>query len=107
MPRTRSEFWSTKLASNTIRDRKQTVALIKSGWRVLRFWENELGVGLSQVVKQVERVFSDPSVPFIDRAMVVKVELISSDGSLELWNIGYVFSKQLAYQEVRTRKAKK
>nr|WP_269745099.1 very short patch repair endonuclease [Pseudomonas fluorescens] len=42
MPRTRSEFWSKKLEANTTRDRKQTVALIASGWRVLRFWEHEV-----------------------------------------------------------------
>lgn len=107
MPRTRSEFWSTKLASNTIRDRKQTVALIESGWRVLRFWEHELEFELFQAVKQVERVFSDPTIPFMDRAMAMRVEPISSDGSLERWCIEYVLSEQLAYQEIRTRKAKK
>ena len=107
MPRTRSEFWSTKLLSNTIRDRKQTVALIESGWRVLRFWEHELEVELFQAVKQVERVFADPTIPFMDRAMAMRVEPISSDGSLERWCIEYVLSEQLAYQEIRTRKAKK
>jgi hypothetical protein len=81
--------------------------LIESGWRVLRFWEHELEFELFQAVKQVERVFSDPTIPFMDRAMAMRVEPISSDGSLERWCIEYVLSEQLAYQEIRTRKAKK
>lgn len=106
MPRTRFEFWSEKLVSNTMRDRKQTVALIESGWRVLRFWEHEVESALSQVVTQVENTFFDPSIPFRDRAMVMKVEPVSSEGSLERWNIGYLTSERTAYQEVRPRKAK-
>lgn len=107
MPRTRVEFWSAKLFSNTMRDRKQTVALIESGWRVLRFWEHEVASALSEVVTQIENVFFDPSIPFRDRAIVIKVEPISSDGSLELWNIEYLTSERTAHQEIRPRKVKK
>lgn len=41
-PRTRAEYWRKKLSANVTRDRKQTLALEASGWRVLRYWECEI-----------------------------------------------------------------
>src|SRR5689334_1387580 len=34
-PRTRNAFWDAKLDENFKRDRRQTLALIQAGWRVL------------------------------------------------------------------------
>lgn len=107
MPRTRPEFWSEKLESNTRRDRKQTVALIESGWHVLRFWEHEVDSDLAQVVTAVANAYLDPAMLFRDRPMVVKVEPACSNGILERWNIEYLISEKTAYQELRPRKAKK
>jgi DNA mismatch endonuclease, patch repair protein len=41
-PSTRPEFWATKFASNVARDRLNSAALIKCGWRVLTIWECEV-----------------------------------------------------------------
>jgi DNA mismatch endonuclease, patch repair protein len=41
-PKTNAVFWERKLGTNTARDRRQTDALTKAGWTVLRFWEHEV-----------------------------------------------------------------
>lgn len=35
-------FWDTKRETNQARDRKQSRALRKKGWTVLRLWEHDL-----------------------------------------------------------------
>lgn len=37
-----SSYWVAKIESNMRRDRDQTEALARDGWRVLRFWEREV-----------------------------------------------------------------
>ena len=39
IPKTRPEFWSTKIESNRDRDRRAIEALLDAGWRVLVVWE--------------------------------------------------------------------
>ncbi|WP_257957243.1 very short patch repair endonuclease [Nocardioides sp. B-3] len=40
-PKTRTEFWSDKIAGNTARDLETTRLLEEAGWMALRFWEHE------------------------------------------------------------------
>lgn len=42
LPKTRAEFWTAKLTGNTRRDRLNSAALRRLGWRVLVIWECEL-----------------------------------------------------------------
>ncbi|MDD5199833.1 MAG: very short patch repair endonuclease [Terrimicrobiaceae bacterium] len=42
LPKTRAEWWATKLARNKARDREVNRLLRKAGWRVIRVWECEL-----------------------------------------------------------------
>lgn len=42
-PKSRMEFWGSKLARNRERDREVQDRLIESGWEVLTLWECELG----------------------------------------------------------------
>lgn len=42
LPKTRADFWYAKLMGNTDRDRRNSVALRRLGWRVLVVWECEL-----------------------------------------------------------------
>lgn len=107
MPRTRPEFWAKKLETNTRRDRRQTAALIESGWSVVRFWEHEVESDLAQVTTEVANAYLDPAISFKDRAMVVKVEPACSSGTLERWHIEYLVSDQAASLEVRPRKPKR
>lgn len=41
-PKSRTAFWSRKFASNVARDRRNTGALQRAGWRVIVVWECEL-----------------------------------------------------------------
>jgi DNA mismatch endonuclease, patch repair protein len=43
MPKSRKEFWESKLTANRLRDRRNVRLLAKEGWRVLTVWECELG----------------------------------------------------------------
>ncbi|MES0057289.1 very short patch repair endonuclease [Mesorhizobium sp. M0078] len=45
MPKTNSEYWSTKIAGNVARDAASVGALEASGWRVLVVWECQLRDG--------------------------------------------------------------
>lgn len=42
LPKTRPEFWVAKLTGNAERDRLNSTALLRLGWRVLVVWECEL-----------------------------------------------------------------
>jgi len=39
MPKSRLEFWAPKLGANAERDKRQQLALRRSGWRVIVIWE--------------------------------------------------------------------
>jgi DNA mismatch endonuclease (patch repair protein) len=41
LPKSNRDWWSTKLALNTQRDRRNDEALRVAGWRVVRIWEHE------------------------------------------------------------------
>lgn len=41
MPRSNSEWWTTKLAANHARDRDTDRVLEAQGWTVVRVWEHE------------------------------------------------------------------
>lgn len=41
VPKTRTEFWLTKFATNVERDRRHRAELEVQGWRVLEIWECE------------------------------------------------------------------
>lgn len=43
LPKTRSEFWLTKLTGNAERDKRNATALKNLGWKVLTVWECEVG----------------------------------------------------------------
>lgn len=42
MPKSRLEFWTSKLEGNRLRDARKIAALKELGWRVLVVWECEL-----------------------------------------------------------------
>jgi DNA mismatch endonuclease, patch repair protein len=39
IPKSRSEFWKTKIGANIARDKLHHDRLLESGWRVLEIWE--------------------------------------------------------------------
>lgn len=55
-PKTRTEFWSSKIAGNMARDIHTTAQLEAAGWSVLRFWEHEQPhIVASEVIAALER----------------------------------------------------
>lgn len=49
------EFWHTKIERNISRDKEVNEHLTKSGWKVLRFWGNDINKKLLSCVAKVER----------------------------------------------------
>ena len=43
MPKSRIDFWTTKLEGNRDRDKRNKRALVREGWKVLTIWECQLG----------------------------------------------------------------
>ncbi len=54
-PAHNASFWAKKLERNAERDREVDAALIRDGWRVLRFWEHEVRRSTLRAVTKVER----------------------------------------------------
>jgi DNA mismatch endonuclease (patch repair protein) len=65
MPKTRADFWSTKLQRNVSRDEEVESSLRKLGWDVLVVWECELR-GLDLVRERVVRFLGELTPPAID-----------------------------------------
>lgn len=55
MPKTRLEFWESKLEANRKRDQRTAAALSESGWRQLIVWECE--VKLAEQLQNTIRAF--------------------------------------------------
>ena len=51
-PTSNRKYWLPKLKRNIARDRAQTLALRRSGWRVIRFWSHDL-LAPDEVAKRV------------------------------------------------------
>lgn len=54
-PKSNREFWRRKLDKNRKRDRRVSMELKRSGWKVVRFWEHQLA-DASRIVKKVKMV---------------------------------------------------
>ena len=82
-PRSRDEFWSTKLASNVDRDRRQTAQLELDGWRVCRIWEHEVFECLDTVVGTIVAALTDASWLPEPTWRVVRVDRVPGGGDHE------------------------
>jgi len=52
--KTNRDFWWTKIEGNMKRDQLVNEALVKNGWKVLRFWSKEIRKNLAYCVQQIE-----------------------------------------------------
>ena len=62
LPKSRLDFWKTKLEGNRRRDKKQQAALRKRGWDVMIVWECELR-DLDDLAKRVRGFLDDKREP--------------------------------------------
>ena len=53
MPQTNREFWTSKFAANTARDRRVTLELRRLGWHVIRVWEHQLKNSPDKILQAV------------------------------------------------------
>ena len=82
-PRTQTEFWSHKLASNVERDRRQTLELEGLGWAVLRVWEHEIAEHPDQVVEIIRTALHDAQWAGRDDWRVYRVDAIDEQSGAE------------------------
>ena len=59
--KTNSEFWEKKILRNIERDKEVNQRLIKEGWTVLRFWDNEIKKNLGECVSKILQVYEEKS----------------------------------------------
>lgn len=61
LPKTRIDFWHSKIASNRARDERKTAALTAAGWRVIAVWQCAL-TDAEGAVRQVEDFLNGSTV---------------------------------------------
>lgn len=54
--RLKNSFWRKKIERNRKRDRLYHGKLRKTGWKVLRVWEHEIGSSLSKRIKLIKKL---------------------------------------------------
>lgn len=52
---TNRDFWWTKIENNMKRDKKVNEELVRTGWKVLRFWSKEIRKNLANCVVEIEK----------------------------------------------------
>ncbi|QSQ13897.1 very short patch repair endonuclease [Myxococcus landrumensis] len=82
-PRTRNNFWSSKLRGNVERDRRQTLLLEETGWRVFRFWEHEIFESREELVECIRQALQGATTTQRDTWRVVQVTPIEGAGEME------------------------
>jgi DNA mismatch endonuclease (patch repair protein) len=62
-PRTATGFWRAKIAGNRARDRRNSRALRRLGWRVVRLWEHDLKKGgrSATVIRRIQILLRGPA----------------------------------------------
>jgi len=56
--KTNQKYWHDKISRNIERDKEVNEKLKKDGWKVLRFWDDDIKEDLEMVVKRIEMVLS-------------------------------------------------
>lgn len=51
---TNRDFWWAKIESNMKRDKQVNDELVKTGWKVLRFWSKEIRNNLANCINKIE-----------------------------------------------------
>lgn len=54
-PKSNRHYWFPKLKKNKQRDRAKVIKLEKNGWRVIRFWEHDINLKISDCIKKINK----------------------------------------------------
>ena len=82
-PRTRNEFWSSKLLENVERDRRQTLQLEAAGWRVCRFWEHQIFESMPEPLETVRAALQEKEWNPPISWRVTRVDALPGEGDTE------------------------
>ena len=52
--KTNRDFWWAKIEGNMKRDKQVNLELVRTGWKVLRFWSKEIRKNLASCICQIE-----------------------------------------------------
>ena len=58
VPKTNTEFWVNKIKKNMERDQQVNEKLAEKGWKVLRFWGEEINKELGKCVEKIINVLN-------------------------------------------------
>ena len=53
------EYWLSKIERNINRDKEVNEKLLKEGWRVLRFWGNEIKKDLNNCITKIQKTIDE------------------------------------------------
>ena len=57
--KTNTDFWHNKIESNIERDRKVNTTLLKSGWKVIRFWGQDIKKNTDLCIHVIETAIEE------------------------------------------------
>lgn len=57
--KTNQEFWYTKIERNIQRDKEVNIYLLKSGWKVLRFWGQDINKNLRTCTNKIIEIIDE------------------------------------------------
>lgn len=58
LPKTRTEWWENKMASNRIKDKRNRTALVRKGWQVLVVWQCKLQKDSAATLSRLTRLIT-------------------------------------------------
>lgn len=57
--KTNTEFWHTKIENNIERDQNVNTTLLKSGWKVIRFWGQDIKKNTDLCIDEIETAIEE------------------------------------------------
>lgn len=84
------EFWYKKIERNIERDKEVNIELTKQGWKVLRFWGNDIKKNLLFCILEIEEAINNSKMNFTEKISLeniggkqVKIRLIEPESNNE------------------------
>lgn len=56
------KYWIPKIEKNILRDKRTNKALRENGWKVIRFWEQQIKKDLPKCIQKIKNVIKENSI---------------------------------------------
>lgn len=100
------DFWHKKIERNIERDKEVNAELTKQGWKVLRFWGNDIKKNLQFCVQQIEEEIYNSKMKFTERISYqniggkqMQIHLIDPESNQEAALTHYIHNRTNAASE--------